>query len=86
MTPPQLHRSLDVLFSAGMFPISTVGLPGTQGAGVTGMHGIGVRTPKAAAVAAATVGLEGVVHMPKGRMLTIGLLSIMVAAGVPVRT
>jgi hypothetical protein len=36
------------------------------------MQGIGVKTPSAAAVAAATVGFANDVHMPKGIMLTIG--------------
>jgi hypothetical protein len=47
----------DVLFKAGMLATSTVGEPGAQGAAVTGTQGIGVKAPKAAAVAAATVGL-----------------------------
>ena len=28
ITPPHMHISLEVLFSAGMFPSSTVGAPG----------------------------------------------------------
>ena len=47
------------------------------------MQGIGVNTPKAAAVAAATAGFAGDMHIPKGGMFTIGLLSIMLAAGAP---
>ncbi len=70
-----------VLFSAGKVPIITVGLPGAQGAASAGMQGIGVSTPKAAAVAAATVGFDGQVHIPKGRIFTIGLLSIILARG-----
>src|SRR5687768_14753953 len=81
MTPAQLHISFEVLFSAGMFFTSTVGLPGAQGAVVTGTQGIGVRTPRAADVAAATIGLARLWHIPKGGMLTIGLLSMMFAAG-----
>jgi hypothetical protein len=50
---------------------------------VTGMQGIGVRTPSAAAVAAATVGFAREMHMPKGGMFTIGAQSMIVAAGVP---
>lgn len=46
----------------------TVGEPGIQGAVVTGMQGIGVKTPNAAAVAEATVGFAGDEHMPKGRI------------------
>ena len=64
-----------------MFAMNTVGAPVTHGAGVTGIQGIGVRTPMAAAVAAATDGLAGETHIPKGIMLTIGALSMMVASG-----
>jgi hypothetical protein len=45
------------------------------------MQGIGVNAPMAAAVAAATVGLEGVVHIPKGMMFTIGAKSMMLPLG-----
>jgi hypothetical protein len=48
-----------------------------------GIHGIGVKTPIAAAVAAATCGLDIDMHMPKGGMLTIGLFSMIVAAAGP---
>ena len=43
---------MDELFSAGILPINTVGEPGAHGAAVTGIQGIGVSTPSAAAVAA----------------------------------
>ncbi len=82
ITPPQEHIQVDVLSRAGMPPIITVGQPGVQGA-VTGMQGIGVKTPSAAAVAAATVGLAMDIHMPNGGMLTIGAQSMIVAAGAP---
>src|SRR5690242_8976096 len=65
-----------------MFAIKTVGEPGAHGAGITGTHGIGVNAPNAAAVAAATVGFAIDEHMPNGMMLTIGLLSMMLASGV----
>ena len=84
MTPAQLHISLLELLSAGLFAISTVGLPGIQGADVTGIHGHGVSTPAAAEVAAATVGFERDVHIPKGIIFTIGLLSIILASGIDV--
>lgn len=71
------------LLSAGILAINTVGAPGAHGAAVAGMHGMGVSTPKAAAVAAATVGFAGLVHMANGRMFTIGLLSMMLAAAGP---
>jgi hypothetical protein len=62
--------------------MTTVAAPGVQGAGITGRQGMGVSTPIAAAVAAATAGLLGVQHIPKGTMLTIGTQSKMLAAGV----
>src|SRR5579862_6436485 len=73
MTPPQMHINCEVLSRVGMLPRRTVGAPSTQGAGVLGMHGMGVSTPRAAAVAAATVGLAGDIHMPKGKMLVMGM-------------
>jgi hypothetical protein len=81
--PPQLHMSLELSFNAGTPPTITVGEPGTQGAVVTGMQGIGVSTPNAAAVAVATIGLAIEVHIPKGGMLTMGMLSITVTACIP---
>jgi hypothetical protein len=77
--------SLQVLSSAGMLAIRTVGAPGTHGAGITGTHGCGVNTPNAAAVAAATAGFASDEHMPKGMMFTSGLLSMMFASGVCVK-
>ncbi len=64
-----------------MLPTSAVGAPGTHGAGVTGVHAPGVSTPSAAAVWAAVIGLARLVHSPNGRMLTNGLLSMIVATG-----
>lgn len=64
-----------------MPPTRTVGLPGNQSPQIEGMQGIGVRTPKAAAVAAATEGLANDVHIPNGKIFTNGALSLMVASG-----
>ncbi len=83
MTPPHIHIHLEVLFREGKLLISTVGDPGVQGAAVAGIQGIGVSTPSAAVVAAATVGLASDEQTPKGRMLAIGTWSIMVAAKGP---
>ena len=83
ITPAHVHMHVDVLLSAGILAINTVGEPGAHGAGTTGTHGMGVRTPIAALVAAATVGLAMDIHMPKGGMFTIGLLSMILAAGGP---
>lgn len=73
---------LHVLFTAGLPPTSTVGEPGAQGAAITGTHGIGVSTPAAAAVAAATCGLARDLHIPNGMIFVIGMLSIMHAGGI----
>lgn len=43
---------LQLLLSAGILASITMGTPGIHGAAVTGMQGIGVSTPSAAAVAA----------------------------------
>ena len=51
---------------------------------VTGIQGMGVSTPNAAAVAAATVGFAGEVHMPKGMIFMNGLLSMILAIGMAV--
>ena len=77
-----MQFNLEVSFRVGMFARWTVGQPGAQGAGVTGTHGMGVRTPRAADVADATVGLARDVHIPKGMILTMGTLSRMFAAGI----
>lgn len=78
---PKAQASTEVLFKAGTPPNMTVGEPTTHGAGVSGVQGTGVGTPIAAAVAETNAGLVGDIHMPKGMMLTIGLLSMMLAAG-----
>lgn len=82
MTPPQVHMQVHVLFRAGMPPIVVVAAPGVQGLVVTGMQGIGVNTPRAAAVAEATVGLAIDMHMPNGGMFVMGTKSMILAAGV----
>ena len=73
ITPAHMHIKVEVLSSVGMFPSITVGAPGTHGATVAGMHGMGVSTPIAAAVAAATIGFAGDMHIPNGMMLVMGM-------------
>lgn len=63
---------LHVLFTAGFPPTITVGEPGAHGPAVAGIQGMGVNTPNAAAVAAATVGFARDEHMPKGMIFTMG--------------
>jgi len=81
ITPPQVHMQVQVLLSAGMPPIIQVAEPGVHGVVVTGMQGIGVKTPRAAAVADATAGLAIDMHIPKVGMFVIGIKSMMLAAG-----
>lgn len=81
--PPQAQMSFEFTFTAGRFLIKTLGFPGAQGAGILGMHGIGVSTPMAAEVAAATVGFAKDIQFPKGIMFSRGLLSAIFAAGCP---
>jgi hypothetical protein len=81
IVPPQVHISVEESFSAGAVLIITVDAPGAHGAGVKGTQGMGVSTPIAAAVAAATCGFDGLWHIPKGMMFFIGMLSKMFAAG-----
>ena len=83
MTPAQLHIHLQVLSRAGMLPMMTVAAPGTHGEEVAGMQGMGVSTPSAADVAAATVGFASDMHIPNVGMFTMGLWSMMLAAGGP---
>jgi hypothetical protein len=77
-----MHINCEVLSSVGISARITVGAPGTHGATVAGMQGIGVNTPIAAAVAAATIGFAGDMHMPNGMMFTSGILSMMLASGI----
>jgi hypothetical protein len=78
-----MHMSLHDLVNPGLPDTIVLGLPGIHGEGVLGMHGIGVKAPMAADVADATTGLASDWHIPKGKILTMGLLSIMVAMGLP---
>jgi hypothetical protein len=81
MVPPQQHWQVEMLSRAGMPPMRQVAAPGFHGV-VTGMQGMGVSTPKAAAVAAATVGLASEMHIPNGGIFVMGAKSMIVAAGV----
>ena len=58
----------------GIDPLVTLGTPVIQGAASDGKQGMGVSTPSAAAVAAATTGFAGHWHMPKVGTFTKGLL------------
>jgi hypothetical protein len=83
ITPPQAQFAIHELLTAGLPPIITVGDPGAHGPGITGWHGIGVNTPSAAAVAAATWGFDMDMHTPNGAMFSMGTLSMMFAANAP---
>jgi hypothetical protein len=55
--------------------MATLVEPGVHGVVVAGRQGCGVSAPAAATVAAATRGLSGDWHIPKGAMFTSGLVS-----------
>ena len=73
IVPPHMHMHFESLVRMGRNPPITFDDPGIQGAGTLGMHGMGVSTPAAAAVADATVGFAGDLHIPNGLMFTMGL-------------
>lgn len=80
--PPYAQISLQLLVKAGFPPMRTVGEPGVHGPGIIGMQGIGVKTPKAAAVADATTGFARDWHIPNGIIFTIGTWSIIQPRGI----
>lgn len=57
--------------------------PGAHAPAGTGTHGIGVSVPSAAEVAAATVGLDRLVHIANGGMFMPGTTLVTTAAGRP---
>lgn len=75
--PAHVHISIADLSRAGTPCTRTVVAPEIQGAVVTGTQGMGVSTPFAAAVAAATVGFASEVHMAKGVIFAMGAISEM---------
>ncbi|GHT88314.1 hypothetical protein FACS1894113_0460 [Alphaproteobacteria bacterium] len=79
--PPKAHIHIFPFMTTAPVASSTVGLVDTQGDAITGTHGIGVKTPSAAAVAAATAGLAGHEHIPKHAILSIGTKLVMLATG-----
>jgi len=81
--PPYAQMQVDPATSTGAPPAMVCGAIGIHGAGTAGTHGIGVNTPRAAAVAAATMGLANDWHMPNGAMFAPGAISVMVATGRP---
>jgi hypothetical protein len=83
ITPPQEHMHLLGAVSAGLPPIIVRVATGIHEPVGTGTHGIGVSTPRAAAVADATDGLANELHIPNGGMLAPGTTSVTVAAGLP---
>ncbi len=83
MFPPNAQMQVAPATSTGMPPAVICGAIGVHGATTTGTQGIGVSTPSAAAVAAATVGFASDWHMPNGTMFAPGAMSVMLASGRP---
>lgn len=83
IAPPQAHMHWEPIVSAGV-PATTVrSAPGTHVPTTAGTHGMGVNTPSAAVVAAATMGLARLIHIPNGGTFSIGTVSVVTAAGLP---
>lgn len=83
MIPPYAQVKQEARFRIGALASITVGEPGTHGDEMIGMQGIGVMTPIAAAVAAATAGFAKDWHTPNGRILTMDLESRLFATAAP---
>jgi hypothetical protein len=66
--------------------MKTVGDVVIQGLLNAGIHGAGVNTPKAAAVIAITIGLDGELHIPKGGTFAKGMESVIFPAGKGIKT
>lgn len=79
-TPANPHIHMELLFKAGVPPNKTVGDPGVQAA-VIGVHGMGVNTPSAAAVAVATAGFAILVHKTNGVISAKGVADIILLPG-----
>ena len=71
ITPPIVQVQVLVLLRAGWPRTITVGEPGAQGPAVAGTQGVG--TPDAAAVST--------LHVPNGRILAMGIESMILAVG-----
>jgi hypothetical protein len=82
ISPAQLHIHLLLSSAAGSPAIVMLEAPGDQTPTMTGIQGIGVCTPSAAAVAVITIGFVVELHMPKVAMLTIGTHIEIVAVGI----
>jgi hypothetical protein len=83
MSPPHRQLQLHESSRAGFPSRMTEGDPGDHEDTMLGTQGMGVRTPSAAAGAAATVGFARLVHMPNDAMLSMGSKSMTLAAGSP---
>ena len=81
--PAYAHMPLQSEARQGLPPMRTLGLVGIHAPAGCGIQVCGVRTPRAAAVAAATWGLASDVHSPKGPTFTSAEKSEMVPQGLP---
>jgi hypothetical protein len=73
ITPPHMQKTLEEVLHMGIFDMKTAGATGRNGAGIAGIQGMGVSTPKAAAVAAMTAGFMREVHIPKEDIFKNGI-------------
>ena len=83
ITPPQAQTQTEFSLTNGTPVEPAVIEPGAQGETMTGMQGIGVSTPSAAAVAAVTSGLRMLSHSPKEVMLASATIMSIHRTGMP---
>jgi hypothetical protein len=83
ITPPKAQMQVLPTHTTGPEANNTVAFVGIQGAAIAGRQGIGVRTPNAAVVAAATTGFARLIHIPNVAIFSIGTKSATLAAGIP---
>ena len=82
IVPPKAQTKVESEASPGEPPTVTLEVLIHIPAGL-GIQGCGVRTPSAAAVAAATAGFAMDVHIPQGHTLVNGATLLMFSAGAP---
>src|SRR3954454_5254722 len=79
--PPYAHEQVPPDPSMACPPTRVLDTGLFHGPTGIGRHGIGVSTPSAAAVAAITIGLAGLWHIPNGNRFRKGTLSVTTATG-----
>jgi len=81
ITPPKAQGKMELSTKTGLVKQITFGFVGIHMPAGEGIHGPGVRTPKAAAVSAAVVGFKRLLQSPNGAIFINGAQSRQLAIG-----